>query len=89
MFWERCALASSARTCRVIGNLLLTNPRQHRTLHIQKDALPYALCESLCSVSRGARVVCAHLHAGTQVFAHGLLCFTHVLKPLQRDFLVK
>ena len=27
-----------------IGNLLPNNQRQHRTLHIQKDVLPYALC---------------------------------------------
>ena len=28
---------------REIGNLLPTNQRQHRTLHIQKDVMPYAL----------------------------------------------
>jgi len=27
-----------------IGILLPNNQRQHRTLHIQKDVLPYALC---------------------------------------------
>ena len=27
-----------------IGVLLPDNQRQHRTLHIQKDVLPYALC---------------------------------------------
>ena len=27
------------------------NLRQHRTLHIQKDVLPYALCYLLCPVS--------------------------------------
>jgi hypothetical protein len=27
--------------------------RQHRTLHIQKDVLPYALCKLLCPVSAG------------------------------------
>ena len=27
-----------------IGILLRNNQRQHRTLHIQKDVLPYALC---------------------------------------------
>ena len=27
-----------------IGILLPNNQRQHRTLHTQKDALPYALC---------------------------------------------
>jgi len=29
---------------RKIGILLPNNQRQHRTLHIQKDVLPYALC---------------------------------------------
>ena len=33
-----------------IGILLPNNQRQHRTLHIQKDVLPYALCYLLCSV---------------------------------------
>jgi len=27
-----------------IGILLPNNQRQHRTLHIQQDMLPYALC---------------------------------------------
>ena len=27
-----------------IGILLPNNQRQHRTLHIQRDLLPYALC---------------------------------------------
>ena len=27
------------------------NQRQHRTLHMQKDVLPYALCYLLCPVS--------------------------------------
>jgi hypothetical protein len=27
-----------------IGVLLLNNQRQHRTMHIQKDVLPYAVC---------------------------------------------
>ena len=27
-----------------IGILLPNNQRQHRTLHIQRDVLPYALC---------------------------------------------
>ena len=31
--------------------LLPNNQRQHRTLHIQEDVLPYALCYSLCPVS--------------------------------------
>jgi len=29
---------------REIGSLLPNNQRQHRTLHVQKDVLPYALC---------------------------------------------
>ena len=29
---------------RLIGILLPNNQRKHRTLHIQKDVLPYALC---------------------------------------------
>ena len=32
-------------------HLLPNNQRQHRTLHIQKDALLYALCYSRCPVS--------------------------------------
>ena len=32
------------RCCREIGILLPNNQRQHRTLNIQKDVLPYALC---------------------------------------------
>ena len=31
-------------TPREIGILLENNQCQHRTLHIQKDMLPYALC---------------------------------------------
>jgi len=33
-----------ASKTREIGILLLNNQRQHRTLHIQKDVLPYAFC---------------------------------------------
>jgi len=29
---------------RDFGVLLTNNQRQHRTLHIQKDVLPYAFC---------------------------------------------
>ena len=36
---------------REIVILLPNNQRQHRTLHIQKDVLPYALCWLLCPVS--------------------------------------
>ena len=31
--------------------LLPNNQRQQRTWHIQKDVLPYALCEFLCPMS--------------------------------------
>ena len=34
-----------------IGILSLSNQRQHRTLHIQNDVLPCALCLLLCPVS--------------------------------------
>jgi len=34
----------NANVQREIGMLLPNNQRQHRTLHIQKDVLPYALC---------------------------------------------
>ena len=34
-----------------IGNLLPNSQRQHRTLHVQKDVLPNALCKLLCPVS--------------------------------------
>ena len=36
---------------REIGISLPNNQRQHRTLHIQKDVLPCALCQLLCLVS--------------------------------------
>ena len=32
----------------MIGVLLPNKQRQDRTLHIQKDVLPYALCSLLC-----------------------------------------
>jgi len=35
---------ASEQSLREIGILLPNNQRQHRTLHIQKDVLPYALC---------------------------------------------
>ena len=45
---KRCLLPRGfllvRRGCRDIGMLLPNNQRQHRTLHIQKDVLPYALC---------------------------------------------
>jgi len=37
-------LMSKTPMQREIGILLPNNQRQHRTLHIQKDVLPYALC---------------------------------------------
>ena len=36
---------------RAIGISSPNNQRQHRTLHIQKDVLPYALCYLLCPAS--------------------------------------
>ena len=37
--------SSTRRPCsREIGILLPNNQRQHRTLQIQEDVLPYALC---------------------------------------------
>jgi len=36
---------------RDFGIFLPNNQRQHRTSHIQKDVLPYALCQLLCPVS--------------------------------------
>ena len=33
--------------------LLPNNQRQHRTLHIQKDVLPYELCKLLCLSESG------------------------------------
>ena len=36
---------------REIGILLPNNRRRHRTLHIQKDVLPYVLCKLLYPVS--------------------------------------
>ena len=38
-------------SCREIGILLQDNQRQHSTLHIQEDLLPYVLCYLLCPVS--------------------------------------
>ena len=39
-----------------IGILLPNNKRQHRTLHIQKDVLPHALCShDLASAKRRKR----------------------------------
>jgi len=35
---------ASTNAAREIGILLPNNQRQHRTLYIQEDALPYALC---------------------------------------------
>jgi hypothetical protein len=36
---------------REIDILLQNNQRHHRTLHIQKDVLPYALCQLMSFVS--------------------------------------
>ena len=39
-----------APPCGEIGILLPNKQRHHRTLHIQKDVLPKALCSLLCPV---------------------------------------
>ena len=41
---------------RGVGTLLPSNQRQHRTLHIQKDVLPYALCYLVLDTLRQATV---------------------------------
>ena len=46
----RVFFSSTPAPYREIGILLPNNRRQHRTLHIQKDVLPYALCSLLCPV---------------------------------------
>jgi len=44
MFYCRTSSASTAPcTSKEIGISLPNNQRQHRSLHIQKDVLPYAL----------------------------------------------
>jgi hypothetical protein len=45
-----CALLVRLRLGREIRLLSPNNQRQHRTLHIPKDVLPYALCNLLCPV---------------------------------------
>ena len=40
----RVVTVANAVTVSEIGVLLPNNQRQHRTLHAQKDVLPYALC---------------------------------------------
>jgi len=48
--WPSCTTRSSVRLCwelqepKEIGISLPHNQPQHRTLHVQKDMLPYALC---------------------------------------------
>jgi len=37
-------VCTTTEVCSEIDILLPDNQRQHRTLHIQKDVLPYALC---------------------------------------------
>ena len=52
--WPPCIFSREGRArrgSREIGILLTTNRRQHRTLHIQENVQPYALCELLCPVS--------------------------------------
>ena len=42
--WSTVSLIGSGLLERETGMLLPNNQRQYRTLHIQKDVLPYALC---------------------------------------------
>ena len=49
-------LTRETRLCfqaREIGILLANNQRQHRTLHIQKDALPYAFFSGKLDAAAG------------------------------------
>ena len=39
-----CTVGRMCTCFKQIGILSPNNQRQHRTLHIQEDALPYALC---------------------------------------------
>ena len=41
---QRWQVPPGTHMSREIGILLPNNQRQHRTLHIQKDVLPYASC---------------------------------------------
>ena len=42
----------TAKPFRDMGNLLPSNQRQHRSLHVEKDVLPYALCQLLCPIQK-------------------------------------
>ena len=49
-----------------VGILLPKNQRQHRTLHIQENVLPYALCCLLCPLSAAlASMACLATSPGT------------------------
>jgi len=41
---QEAGLSRNSCSNEEIGTLLPNNQRQHRTLHIQKDVLPFALC---------------------------------------------
>jgi hypothetical protein len=49
---------SKMMSARAIGILLPNNQRQHRTLHIQKDVLPYALREMSAMLTSWASKSC-------------------------------
>jgi len=51
LFTPLCRVTSLRQRPGDIRILLPNNPRQHRTSHLQKDVLPYALCWGLCPVS--------------------------------------
>ena len=58
-----------------IGISLRNNQRQYRTLHVQKDVLPYALCWLLCPVSTALasiKRVRSQAFSPTHVFGPGL-----------------
>ena len=48
-YWSPAEKGGRARE---IAILLQNDRRQHRTLHVQKEMLLFALCYLLCSVSR-------------------------------------
>ena len=57
-------------TLNEIGILLPNDQRQHRTLHIQKDVLPYALCYLQCPASPAAVNPSGHGAAFLTLLSH-------------------
>ena len=51
LYMSMCSSLAKVLPWRDIGISTLSNQRLHRTLHIEKDVLPYALCYLLCLVS--------------------------------------